>query len=181
MSELNSPAVVTTAAASIQARGDSQRARQYLTFMLSGEIFALGILSIKEIIEYTNLTPVPMTPDFMRGVMNLRGAVVPVLDLSVRFGRPASPVSKRTCIVIVEIASAEGQLTVGVVVDAVNAVVDIDPAEIERPPAFGSNVRTEFMEGMGRINGRFVILLEVNRMIAMDEMPAVGVEAACGP
>lgn len=179
MSEPNSSAVAAPTVAPVHPSGDSVRARQYLTFMLSGEVFALGILSIKEIIEYTHLTPVPTTPEFVRGVMNLRGAAVPVLDLAVRFGRPASPVSKRSCIVIVEVASTDGRLTIGVVVDAVNAVVDINPAQIERPPAFGANVRTEFMEGMGRIGDRFVILLDVNRIVAMDGMLALaGVERA---
>jgi purine-binding chemotaxis protein CheW len=168
MPELNT----TVAAASPPAggRSESEQPGQYLTFVVSGELFALGILAIKEIIEYAQLTSVPMTPDFVRGVMNLRGAVVPVLDLAVRFGRPANPVSKRTCIVIAEIAAGEERLTVGFVVDAVNAVVDISPAQIEPPPAFGINVRTDFIEGMGRINDRFVILLDANRVVALEEM-----------
>lgn len=159
-------------------RGEGEQPRQYLTFVVSGELFALGILVIKEIIEYAQLTSVPMTPDFVRGVMNLRGAVVPVLDLAVRFGRPANAVSKRTCIVIAEIAAGEERLTVGFVVDAVNAVVDIGPAQIEPPPAFGINVRTDFIEGMARINDRFVILLDANRIVALEDMLTLAGEGA---
>src|SRR5882757_11316013 len=118
--------------------------RQYLTFMLAGEVFAIGILAIKEIIEYASLTTVPMMPEYVRGVINLRGAVVPVLDLSVRFGKPASPVTKRTCIVIIEISTAGQRQDVGVVVDAVDSVLDIPPDQIEPPPAFGARISTDF-------------------------------------
>jgi purine-binding chemotaxis protein CheW len=153
-----------------EGRGQAARTQQYLTFLLGGELFAMEILDIKEIIEYANLTAVPMMPDYVRGVINLRGSVVPVLDLSVRFGKEASPVTKRTCIVIVEIALDGGRHVVGVVVDAVNAVLDIPPSEIEPPPAFGTRIRTDFIQGMGKVNGRFVILLDVNHVLAADEM-----------
>jgi purine-binding chemotaxis protein CheW len=182
MSDVILTARASAASASAAGGSAGQQALQYLTFVSSGEVFALGILSIKEIIEYTQLTVVPMTPDFVRGVMNLRGAVVPVVDLSVRFGRPASPVSRRTCIVIVEVPTAQDSVTIGIVVDAVNAVVDILPAQIEPPPSFGAHVRTEFIEGMGRINERFVILLNVERIAAMDEimLAAAGTAASSG-
>jgi purine-binding chemotaxis protein CheW len=141
---------------------------QYLTFMLGSEIYALGILSIKEIIEYGDLTEVPMMPECVRGVINLRGAVVPVVDLSVRFGKPSSPVTKRSCIVIVE-ASHDGQREViGVVVDAVNAVLEIAAEDIEPPPSFGPRIRTEFIQGLGKVNGKFVILLASDRVLAIE-------------
>ncbi len=143
---------------------------QYLTFMLAGDVFAMGILAIKEIIEYANLTVVPMMPAYVRGVINLRGSVVPVIDLSVRFGKQSSPVTKRTCIVIIEIEANGERHDAGVVVDAVNAVLDIPAAEIEPPPAFGARIRTDFIQGMGKVNGRFVILLDVNHVLAVDEM-----------
>jgi purine-binding chemotaxis protein CheW len=101
-----------------------------------------GILAIKEIIEYSHLTTVPMTPEYVRGVINLRGAAVPVLDLSVRFGRQPGPVTKRTCIVIVEIDAAGARHDIGLVVDAVNAVLDIPVGDIEPPPVFGARIRT---------------------------------------
>jgi purine-binding chemotaxis protein CheW len=149
--------------------------KQYLTFMLGGEVFAIGILGIKEIIEYTGLTEVPMMPACIRGVINLRGAVVPVMDLSSRFGKPSTAVSKRTCIVIVEIeAEASGERhDMGVVVDAVNAVLEIPASEIEPPPAFGARIRTDFIEGMGKVAGKFVILLNVHRVLSVEDIGAL--------
>jgi len=142
---------------------------QYLTFMLAGEAFAIGILAIKEIIEYHSLTEVPMMPPSVRGVINLRGAVVPVMDLLARFGRPPSEVTKRTCIVIVEIEAGDERQVIGVVVDAVNEVLDIAPADIEPPPSFGARIRSEFIQGMGKVKGRFVILLDVDHVLSLDE------------
>jgi len=147
---------------------------QYLTFMLGGETFAIGILSIKEIIEYQEMTIVPMMPAAVRGVINLRGAVVPVMDLQVRFGREPSPVTKRTCIVIVEVQDADGnQQVLGVIVDAVNEVIEISPSEIEPPPSFGVGVRTDFISGVGKVRSRFVLLLAVNRALSLDGLEAL--------
>jgi purine-binding chemotaxis protein CheW len=143
---------------------------QYLTFMLGGEMLAIGILAVREIIEYGGLTEVPMMPECIRGVINLRGAVVPVLDLSARFGRPSTAVTKRTCIVIVEVNHGEEQQVIGVVVDAVNAVLEISAADIEPPPSFGARIRSDFIAGMGKVNGKFVILLDVNQVLSIDEM-----------
>jgi purine-binding chemotaxis protein CheW len=144
---------------------------QYLTFMLEGEQFALGILAVKEIIEYHSLTVVPMMPDCVRGVINLRGAVVPVMDLLARFGRPSSATTKRTCIVIVEVLTAEqDSQVIGVLVDAVNEVLDIAPVDIEPAPAFGARIRTDFIQGMGKVKGKFVILLNLDRALSSDEL-----------
>ncbi|MFT3736787.1 MAG: chemotaxis protein CheW [Rhodocyclaceae bacterium] len=143
---------------------------QYLTFMLGHEVFAIGILAIKEIIEFDDLTVVPMMPSAVRGVINLRGAVVPVMDLSARFGRGPSTVSKRTCIVIVEVDNGEQQQDIGVIVDAVNEVLDIAATDIEPPPAFGARIRSDFIQGMGKLAGRFVILLNVGRVLSLDEL-----------
>jgi purine-binding chemotaxis protein CheW len=151
---------------------DPGHVQQYLTFVLSGEVFAIGILAIKEIIEYTHPTVVPMSPEYVRGVINLRGAVVPVIDLSIRFGRQASPVTKRTCVVIVEVGAGAERHVIGVIVDTVNAVLDIPATDIEPPPSFGMNIRAELVRGMGKVGGRFVILLDVNRMLAADELVA---------
>lgn len=145
-------------------------AEQYLTFMLAGEVFAIGILAIKEIIEYGTLTSVPMMPACVRGVINLRGAVVPVVDLQRRFGRPSSPVTKRSCIVIVELASGGERQVIGVVVDAVNAVLDMRPEDIEPAPSFGTHLRAEFIAGMGKVDGRFVILLNTTHVLSVEEI-----------
>jgi purine-binding chemotaxis protein CheW len=143
---------------------------QFLTFMLGGETYAAGILAIKEIIEYSSLTEVPMMPPSVRGVINLRGAVVPVVDLSVRFGRTPAAVTKRTCIVIVEISLNDTRQDVGVVVDAVNEVLEIAQDDIEPPPTFGTRIRTDFIQGMGKVNDKFVILLDVNQVLSLDEL-----------
>jgi purine-binding chemotaxis protein CheW len=150
--------------------GTEQDQQQYLTFNLGGEVFAIGILAIKEIIEYGNLTEVPMMPDFIRGVINLRGAVVPVVDLSARFGRDGSTVTRRTCIVIIEMEADGERQDVGVIVDAVNEVLEILPQDIEPAPAFGAKIRTDFIRGMGKVASKFVIILNVNRVLSVEEM-----------
>ncbi|MBL6987659.1 MAG: purine-binding chemotaxis protein CheW [Methylobacter sp.] len=144
--------------------------QQYLTFMLNGETYAISILRIKEIIQYGQLTEVPRMPNFIRGVINLRGAVVPVIDLSARFGKPPTQVSRRNCIIIIETTIEEETHSVGVMVDAVNAVLEISDSEIEPPPTFGTNIRAEFIAGMGKINGKFVIILNIQQVLSMDEM-----------
>jgi purine-binding chemotaxis protein CheW len=146
---------------------------QYLTFMQGGEMFAIGILAIKEIIQYDGVTTVPMMPECIRGVINLRGAVVPVMDLAARFGRKASEVTKRTCIVIVEVEAEGERHDVGVVVDAVSEVIEIAPADIEPPPTFGARIRSEFMQGMGKVRGKFVILLDADRVLSIEELSSI--------
>ncbi len=143
---------------------------QYLTFMLGGEVYAIGILSIREIIEYGGLTTVPMMPGAIRGVINLRGAVVPVMDLSARFGRPSSDVTKKTCIVIVETEDQGENQVIGVIVDSVNAVQEIASADIEPAPTFGMKIAPDFVAGMGKVNGKFVILLNIHRVLLVDDL-----------
>ena len=147
--------------------------RPYLAFRLAGEVYAVDILRIREIIEYTVPTAVPMMPPTVRGVINLRGAVVPVIDLAVRFGLAATGVGKRTCIVIVEVEHAGALHVLGLMVDGVNAVLEIDGAAVEPPPSFGTHANAEFIEGMARVDGRFVILLDIGRVLSIDEMAAV--------
>ena len=161
--------------------GGTEEQRQYLTFSLGGEMFAIGILNIKEIIEYGSLTTVPMMPGFIRGVINLRGAVVPVVDLSARFGRQGTELTRKTCIVIIEVQNEGERQDVGVVVDAVSEVLDIPAGEIEPAPGFGARIRAEFIAGMGKVDGRFVIILNVDRVLSVDEMTALGQVADCVP
>ncbi|MCF8169015.1 MAG: chemotaxis protein CheW [Rhodoferax sp.] len=154
--------------------------KQYLTFILGGEMFSISILSIKEIIWYANLTEVPMMPECIRGVINLRGAVVPVMDLSARFAKPPTPVTKNTCIVIIEVDSPnEGERqNMGIVVDAVQAVLEIPSTEIEPAPSFGTKIRSDFIEGIAKVNGKFVILLNVSQVLSTEEIGAMGRAAA---
>ncbi len=146
---------------------------QYLTFQLGGEMFAVGILNIKEIIEYGSVTEIPMVPPFIRGVINLRGAVVPVIDLASRFGGKRSEVSRRTCIVIIELAEGEERQDIGVVVDSVSEVLEIPASEIEPPPAFGARIRADFIKGMGKVSGKFVIILDVAKVLSVDEIASL--------
>lgn len=146
---------------------------QYLAFSLGGETFAMDIRSVKEVIQYTDLTEVPLMPPFIRGVINLRGAVVPVIDLSIRFDRPLTEVTRRTCIVILEIVQDEEVSVLGIMVDNVSEVLDIGERDIEPAPSFGSHLRSEFIAGVGKVNGRFVILLNVNRVLSVEEMAAL--------
>lgn len=155
-------------------------AKQYLTFTLGTEMFSINILCIKEIIWYANLTEVPMMPACIRGVINLRGAVVPVMDLSARFGKVSTPVTKSTCIVIIEVGTQnEGEhQNMGIVVDAVQAVLEIAASDIEPAPSFGAKIRPDFIEGIGKVNGKFVILLNVNQVLSAEEIGQMGQVAA---
>ncbi|MFA6444667.1 MAG: chemotaxis protein CheW [Sterolibacterium sp.] len=156
------------AAQHLDAAGE---AHQYLTFALSGEMFAVGILNVKEIIEYGTLAEIPMMPPFIRGVINLRGRVVPVIDLAARFGGKQSEIGKRTCIVIVELATGdEERRELGIIVDAVSEVLEIPASEIEPPPSFGAKIRADFIAGMGKVNNKFVIILKIERAISSDDL-----------
>jgi purine-binding chemotaxis protein CheW len=147
--------------------------RQYLTFTLGNELFAVGTLSVREIIEYGQLTSVPMMPPSVRGVINLRGSVVPVIDLRLRFGESATPINRRTCIVILEVAANDVTQVIGIVVDAVNAVLEIGAHEIEPAPRFGARLRSEFILGMGKVEGRLVILLDIGCVLSADEFASL--------
>lgn len=146
---------------------------QYLTYFLAGEEYAIGILRVKEIIEYDTLTKVPGTPPFIRGVINLRGSVVPVVDLAVKFGLPETPVTKRTCIIIVEVELEDEQTVMGVVADAVSQVIELSPEEIEAPPAFGTRVRVDYLQGMGKADKKFILILDIDRVLTTREILAV--------
>ncbi|MCI3943708.1 chemotaxis protein CheW [Pseudomonas syringae] len=157
-----------------QAATAVEEEAQYLTFMLGGEMFAIGILGIKEIIEYGSLTVVPMMPSFVRGVINLRGAVVPVVDLSARFGRQNSDITRRSCVIIIEASTEDGQpQDIGLLVDNVSAVLEIPASQIEPPPNFGARIRADFISGMAKVDGKFVIVLEVERVLSIDEMSSL--------
>jgi len=148
-------------------------AHQYLRFTVANEIFMVDILHIKEIIEYGNITEIPMMPGFVRGVINLRGAVVPVIDLAVRFNHKPTTVSRRTCVVIIETWQESGAHDIGIVVDAVHEVIELQAKDIEPTPAFGAKVRTDFIWGMGKVNDDFVIILHVEKVLSVEEMTAL--------
>lgn len=144
---------------------------QYLTFTLNGEMYSIAILNVKEIIEYGSVTEIPMLPDFIRGVINLRGSVVPVIDLSSRFGSLPTKVARRTCIVIIELLQeGDTRYDIGIIVDSVSEVLEIYSNDIEPAPNFGVKIRTDFIAGMGKVNGRFVIILDVARVLSIEEL-----------
>ena len=143
---------------------------QFLTFWLGEEMFALDIRSVREIIQYAPMTSVPLMPAFVRGVINLRGAVVPVIDLNARFGRPAAQVGKKTCVVIFDSLRDGERTELGLMVDAVSEVVDLADDAIEPPPNFGTSVRRDFIRAIGKRGNRFIVLLEPDRAFDVDEM-----------
>ncbi|UOA09798.1 chemotaxis protein CheW [Methylobacter sp. S3L5C] len=167
---MNTMIPATKSLLTIAGSQNKEERQQYLTFMLSGEPYAISILSIKEILQYSQLTEVPRMPDFIRGVINLRGVVVPVIDLSARFGKQLTHVGRRNCIIIVEVAVGEEIQNVGVMVDVVNAVLEIPAHEIEPAPSFGSNIRADFIAGMGKINDKLVIILNIQHVLSMDDI-----------
>ncbi len=147
---------------------------QYLTFSVANDTYALAIEGIKEIIELSQMTVVPMMPTYVRGVINLRGAVVPVIDLAARFGQPPAELGRRSCVVILEIEGHDGERQVfGLLVDAVCAVLDIAAEHMEPAPAFGARIRADFIAGMARLDARFVIVLNANRVLALQDLAAL--------
>ena len=145
---------------------------QFLCFTVAGTDYAVGILQVKEILQFETVTRVPSVPPSVRGVINLRGSVVPVIDLAVKFGLAPMPVTKRTCVLIVE-ASLEGERAVmGVLADAVREVLDLGPNDVEPPPSFGTQVRVEFITGMAKVGKGFVLLLDLDRVISAREKAA---------
>lgn len=156
--------------------GVGDQTRQFLTFQLGSEVFGVDILDVKEIIEICNITRVPLTPAYIRGVINLRGNVVSIIDLSARLDRNPSTISKRSSIVIltVEHTSADHSetdtYTLGMLVDEVNEILDIAQDSILPAPDFGAEIRTEFIQAMGRVDNKFIILLAINRILSVTEL-----------
>jgi purine-binding chemotaxis protein CheW len=149
-----------------------------VTFVLGDEMFAIGIHHIREIIEYEEITTVPMMPVFVRGIINLRGAVVPVIDLSSRFGRPLSEIKPGTCIAILSIEGDDEFSLLGILLDGVREVVEIPLHAIEPPPSFGTRLRSEFIQGITTVAGRFVILLDVQKALSVSELSELADEVA---
>jgi purine-binding chemotaxis protein CheW len=150
--------------------GAEQNVQQYLTFMIGGEEYAVSLLKVKEIIEYDTVTHVPKTPEWIRGVINLRGSVVPVIDLAVKFRQAASVAGKLTCIVITEVQSGEEAAVMGIMADAVRQVIDLRPQDIEEPPTFGTHVNVDYLLGMARSGKKFCLLLNTEKVLSTDEL-----------
>jgi purine-binding chemotaxis protein CheW len=144
--------------------------QQYLTFLLAGEEYAISILKVKEIIEYDTVTVVPKTPKWIRGVINLRGSVVPVVDLAVKFGLEERPVTRTSCIVILEGQLENQNTTMGIVADAVSQVMDLAEQDIREVPEFGTRVQVNYLLGMAQLGKKFALLLDVDKVLSTDEL-----------
>lgn len=157
----------------MEVLGQSAPTQQYLTFSLSDEVFAMDIRTVREIIQHANVTVVPLMPDFVRGVINLRGAVVPVIDLQSRFGRDNSSVGKKTCIVIFDASGQGEKQELGLMVDAVSEVIDIADTHIEATPTFGTTIARDFIRGMGKVDGDFIPIIDTDKALSLDDMAAI--------
>jgi purine-binding chemotaxis protein CheW len=153
---------------------------QYLTFSLMGEEYAVGLLQVREILEYDTVTRVPRAPAWVRGAINLRGRVVPVVDLAVRFGLPPLEVSRRTCTVILDVATDSGETVVGILVDSVSQVLDIAAEDVAPPPSFGTRVSCEDLKGVAPLGKKFALILDVDRVLSWTEPAAAGPDADAG-
>jgi purine-binding chemotaxis protein CheW len=173
---------VTTALARAGTHDEEPQSRQYLTFVLAGELYAVPIETIREVVEFHGLTRIPLAPAVVPGVLNLRGSVVPVVDLAVRFGSTATAIGRRTCVVIVETETDEGLQPMGLIVDAVSEALEINPQQLEQRPAFGTGLRRDFVLGMLNLADRFVVVLDMRVVLSLSELEqlvsgAIGADA----
>ncbi|MFA6149411.1 MAG: chemotaxis protein CheW [bacterium] len=158
--------------------------RQYLTFKLGDEVFGLDVGKVREILDFTTITKVPRTPEFMRGVINLRGSVVSVMDMRVKFGMSATEKTVHTCVIVAEVSLEGETMVLGALVDSVQEVFELEPDQIEPAPRIGTRLRTEFILGMGKRDGNFIMLLDMDKVFSCDELLLVQeggeVQAAAG-
>jgi purine-binding chemotaxis protein CheW len=152
----------------------------YLTFTLAGELFAVNVANVREILEMPSITRVPGSPEFMRGVINLRGSVVPVVDMRLKFGIPVANDTVSTCVIVLEVAMEGEPTVIGAIADSVNEVFEIDDSQIEPPPKIGTNLRTDLITGMGRHGDRFIIILDTDRVFS-EGMLTIGEESSAEP
>jgi len=147
--------------------------RQYLTFKLEGETFALDVVKVREILDYSNITKVPQTPEFMRGVINVRGTVVPVVDMRLKFDMPPQERTVDTCVIVVEFIIDNEATILGALVDSVQEVFELEPAHIEAAPRIGTKLRTDFILGMGKREEQFVIILDIDKVFSSEDLEIV--------
>jgi purine-binding chemotaxis protein CheW len=148
--------------------------RQYLTFKLDDEVFAVDVAKVREILELTSITKVPQTPPFMRGVINLRGSVVPVVDLRLKFGMTETERTVDTCIIVVEVTHEHETLVLGALADSVQEVFEMEPGQVEPAPRIGTKLNTDFILGMGKHDGQFIMILDIDRTFTTDELATAG-------
>jgi purine-binding chemotaxis protein CheW len=147
--------------------------RQYLTFKLGNEIFAIDVAKVREVLDFTKITEIPRTPEFMSGVINLRGSVVPVVDLRLCFEMTKTERTRNTCIVVVEVLLDKESLVIGALADSVEEVIDLEPDQIQPPPKIGTQISTEFIKGMGKRDTEFIMILDIDRVFSSEDLMAV--------
>lgn len=152
--------------------------RQYLTFKLDNEVFALDVATVREVLDFTTITRIPRTPEFLRGVINLRGSVVPVVDLRLAFGMSTTEKTVNTCIIVMEVRLEGETAIVGALADSVEEVVDLEPDQIESAPRLGTSIRTDFIRGMGKRESQFLMILDIDRVFAPDQLQELRATAA---
>lgn len=165
--------IVATAPAGAPVLKTDQRAGKYLTFCLGNEEFAIQVLRVREIMGIQEITAVPQTPGYVKGVINLRGKVIPVVDLRLKFGLPEAEYTQRTCIIVVQIEVGGGKVQIGVVVDAVSEVLTLQAGDIEDTPDFGNGVATPYLSGMAKIKGKVKILLDIDMVLSTQDLQAL--------
>lgn len=144
--------------------------RQYLTFKLDNEVFALDVATVREVLDFTTVTRIPRTPEFMHGVINLRGSVVPVVDLRLAFGMSATEKTVSTCIIVMEVRLEGETAIVGALADSVEEVIDLEPEQIESAPKLGTSIKTDFIRGMGKRESRFLMILDIDRVFSAEQL-----------
>ncbi|MCK4910936.1 MAG: chemotaxis protein CheW [Thermodesulfovibrionales bacterium] len=152
---------------------DAITAAQYLSFELDDEVFAIDITKVREVLEFVSVTKIPQTPDFMRGVINLRGGVVPVVDMKQKFGTGETEKKINTCVIITEVQLDDEPVVLGVMADSVDEVFSLDSEQIEPAPRIGTQLNTEFLMGMGKKDDKFVLILDIDRVFSADELERV--------
>ena len=155
--------------------------RQYLTFKLGNEVFATDVAKVREVLDLTSVTEIPRTPEFMAGVINLRGSVVPVVDLRLCFGMSKTQSTRNTCIVVVEVLLDNESIVIGALADSVEEVIDLEPDQIQPPPRMGTQIRTDFIKGMGKRDTQFIMILDIDRVFSVDDLAAVRVQESNKP
>jgi purine-binding chemotaxis protein CheW len=155
--------------------------RQYLTFKLGGEVFATDVAKVREVLDFTTITKIPRTPEFMSGVINLRGNVVPVVDLRLCFEMSKTEKTVNTCVVVVEMMLDSEPIVIGALADSVEEVIDLEPEQIEPAPKIGTQIRTDFIKGMGKRDSQFIMILDIDRIFSSEELSAVRATESAKP
>jgi purine-binding chemotaxis protein CheW len=154
--------------------------RQYLTFKLENEVYALDVATVREVLDFTTVTRIPRTPEFMRGVINLRGSVVPVVDLRLAFGMSATEKTVNTCIIVVEVRFDGDAAIMGALADSVEEVIDLEPDQIQPAPQIGTSIKTDFIRGMGRRDSDFLMILDIDRVFSADQLAGLRMSCPAG-